>query len=97
MTEYFRSTIADGQIPTFSGAAEVLGISRLSLEQRCQGGAAWRECEKMLADYLMVGGLTKRFDASLVRQILQTMSSSSGGDENGVDAGSLLVTVHVVD
>lgn len=96
MTDYFRRASEDGYIPTFSGAAAHLGVDNLTL-LRWRGESpefdgAYRESRLLLADLLTEGGLTKRFDSSLVRLLLAGLT---GEDEEGDDR-SLEVTVRVL-
>ena len=98
MIRYFKETIASGAIPTFSEAAERLGIGNLEILRACrEDGAmrdAWRECRMLLSDHLTVGGLTKRYDASLVKLLLGELDERAASGE-GESAG-LDVTVRVI-
>lgn len=97
MILYFRETIANGAIPTFSEAAALLGIGNLDLLRLAREGGemgdAYRECRMLLSDYLTVGGLTKRLDASLVKLLLGELDERSEGTAG---ASSLDVTVRVI-
>ena len=97
MITYFKETIASGAIPTFSEAAERLGIGNLALlrtarEDRAMGDA-YRECRMLLCDHLTVGGLTKRYDGSLVKLLLTELDerSEQASGDSGLD-----VTVRVI-
>ena len=98
MITYFKETIAGGAIPTFSEAAERLGSTNLALLAAVREGGemadAWRECRMLLSDCLMVGGLGKRFDSSLVKLLLGELDERSEESEGG--GGSLDVTVRVI-
>ena len=97
MITYFKDMIASGAIPTFSGAAEELGLSNLSiLREAGKGGEmgdAFRECRMLLSDYLTVGGLTKRLDSSLVKMLLADLDER-GRESEG--ASGLDVTLRVI-
>ncbi len=97
MIQYFKEMIANGAIPTFSEAAERLGVGNVELLRFAhEDGAmsdAYRECRMLLFDHLLVGGLTKRFDSSLVKLLLGELEERS---EDAGGASSLDVTVHVI-
>ncbi len=97
MITYFKETIANGAIPTFSEAAERLGMGNLDLLRSArEGGAmgdAYRECRMLLSDYLTVAGLTKRLDSSLVKLLLTELDERS---EEATGASALDVTVRVI-
>jgi hypothetical protein len=97
MITYFKETIASGAIPTFSEAAERLGMGNVELLRFArEGGAmgdAYRECRMLLSDHLLVGGLTKRLDSSLVKLLLGELDERS---EDAGGASALDVTVRVI-
>jgi hypothetical protein len=97
MITYFKDTIASGAIPTFSEAAERLGCGNVELLRAAREdgtlGDAYRECRMLLFDHLLVGGLCKRFDSSLVKLMLGELDER-GEDEGG--ASELSVTVRVI-
>ncbi len=83
MIAYFREEIAEGRIPTFSGAAERLGYTCGMLMQACREreafAAAYAECRMLLVDYLIEGGLTKRLDGTLVKLMLAELGHAEVG------------------
>ena len=97
MITYFKETIASGAIPTFSEAARRLGIGNVELlrfaREESEMGDAYRECRMLLFDHLLVGGLTKRFDSSLVKLLLGELEERR---EDAAGASSLDVTVRVI-
>ena len=97
MITYFKDMIASGAIPTFSGAAELLGVSNLSILRAAgeggEMGDAFRECRMLLSDYLTVGGLTKRLDSSLVKMLLAELDERSRESEG---VSGLDVTLRVI-
>lgn len=101
MTEYFRSMIEAGEIPTFSGAAEELSVDRGTLErfrrEEPEFAEAFRECRALFADCLIEGGLKKRFDSSLVRHLLSEQEREIA-EEREADGGAnrLEVLIRVV-
>lgn len=98
MIRYFRECAAGGELPTFSGAAELLGVGVLTLgEWRARDPAfarATAECRAITADHLLRQGLAKRYDASLVKFLLPFFGMGSDGEE-GPD--ELSVKIEVLD
>lgn len=83
MIAYFRGEIAEGRIPTFSGAAERMGCSCSALMRACRErevfSEAYAECRMLLVDYLIEGGLTKRLDGTLVKLMLAELGRAEVG------------------
>ena len=99
MIGYFRACVAGGDLPTFSGAAELLGVDVATLrEQKTRDPAFARavtECRAILSDHLIRQGLLKRYDASLVKFLLPFYGV---GSEDGEDrADELSVVIEVLD
>ena len=93
---YFRSCAAGGELPTFSGAAELLGVGVTTLgewrEKDAAFARAYSECKAVLADHLLRQGLLKRYDASLVKFLLPILGVGSDGEE-GIDELSVKIEV----
>ena len=89
MIRYFRESAAGGELPTFSGAAELLGADTAAIgeqKNRDPGFArAVAECRAILSDHLIRQGLVKRYDASLVKYLLPLFGVGGGEDESGAD------------
>ena len=83
MINYFRGEIAEGRIPTFSGAAARMGCSCSALLRACRErevfSEAYAECRMLLVDYLIEGGLTKRLDGTLVKLMLAELGRTEVG------------------
>ena len=96
MIRYFRDCAAGDELPTFSGAAETLGVGVAALsEWRAHDPAfarAFSECRAILADHLIRQGLQKRYDASLVKFLLPICGVGTDGEE-GPDELSVKIEV----
>jgi len=97
MVRYFRECAAGGELPTFSGAAELLGVDTAELgEMKARDPAFARavgECRAILSDHLIRQGLVKRYDASLVKFLLPLYGVGVGDGEEGVDELSVKIEV----
>lgn len=99
MIRYFRACAAGGELPTFSGAAELLGVDVATVgEWKTRDPAFARavaECRAILSDHLIRQGLLKRYDASLVKFLLPLYGT---GSEDGEDRPEeLSVVIEVLD
>ena len=98
LVRYFRECAAGGELPTFSGAAELLGVDVATVgEWKTRDpifARALAECRAILADHLLRQGLQKRYDASLVKFLLPSFGVGTDGDE-GPD--ELSVKIEVVE
>lgn len=96
MIRYFRDCVAGDELPTFSGAAQTLGVGVGTLsEWRTRDPAfarAFSECRAILADHLIRQGLVKRYDASLVKFLLPIFGIGVEGEE-GPDELSVKIEV----
>ena len=93
MYVFFRS-YADQGAPSFIKFAESIGATHADLESfRVHGefDRSYRECSEIRRDYLIDNALTRRFDPSLVKYLLEN-ERISGGEED-----SLKVKVEVVE
>lgn len=99
MIRYFRECAAGGELPTFSGAAELLGVGVTVLEEwKARDPAFARaaaECRAILADHLLRQGLIKRYDASLVKFLLPIFGL--GSDDGGAGVDELSVKIEVLE
>ena len=99
MIRYFRACAAGGELPTFSGAAELLGVDVATVgEWKTRDpifARALTECRAILSDHLIRQGLLKRYDASLVKFLLPFYGT---GSEDGEDrSDELSVVIEVLD
>ncbi len=96
LIRYFRESAAGGELPTFSGAAELLGVDVATLGEWKENdpafARAYAECRAVLADHLLRQGLQKRYDASLVKFLLPSFGVGTDGDE-GPDELSVKIEV----
>ena len=98
MIRYFRSCSEGDELPTFSGAAGMLGVDAETLDEWKKSdptfSRAWRECLSVLSDHLIRMGLTKRYDASLVKYLLALYGV---GDEGESEPDELSVKIEVLE
>ncbi len=99
MIRYFRACAAGGELPSFSGGAELLGVDVATVgEWKTRDPAFARavaECRAILSDHLIRQGLLKRYDASLVKFLLPLYGI---GSEDGEDRPEeLSVVIEVLD
>ena len=98
MVRYFRSCSEGDELPTFSGAAGMLGVDAPTLEEWRKTdptfARAWRECLSVLTDHLIRMGLTKRYDASLVKYLLALYGMGSEGES---EPDELSVKIEVLE
>ena len=98
MIRYFRSCSEGNELPTFSGAAATLGVEAPTLDEWRRidpvFARAWRACLSILTDHLIVMGLTKRYDASLVKYLLALYGM---GDEGENEPDELSVKIEVLE
>lgn len=96
LIRYYRECAAGGELPTLSGAAELLGTDVATLGEWKEGDPAFArataECRSILADHLLRQGLLKRYDASLVKFLLPVLGLGSDGEE-GPDELSVKIEV----
>ena len=96
MIRYFRGCAAGDELPTFSGAAELLGVGVTTLGKWRESDPAFArataECRSILADHLLRQGLLKRYDASLVKFLLPILGVGADGEE-GPDELSVKIEV----
>ena len=93
MYVFFRS-YADQGAPSFIKFAESIGATCADLESfrvHVEFDRSYRECSEIRRDYLIDNALTRRFDPSLVKYLLEN-ERISGSEEN-----SLKVQVEVVE
>ena len=94
---YFRACAAGGELPTFSGAAELLGVDVATIrawgERDPAFARAVTECRAILSDHLIRQGLTKRYDASLVKYLLPLYGVGSDDGEEHPDELSVVIEV----
>ena len=99
MIRYFRACAAGGELPTFSGAAELLGVDVATVgEWKTRDpifARALAECRAILSDHLIRQGLLKRYDASLVKYLLPLFGVGNGDGETGAD--ELTVRIEVLE
>ena len=96
---YFRTCAAGGELPTFSGAAELLGVDVATLGEWGDRDPAFAravsECRAILSDHLIRQGLMKRYDASLVKFLLPQYGI--GSDDGDGRPDELSVVIEVLD
>ncbi len=88
----FFAGFGEGGAPSFAKFAMSIGVTVEQLEgyrSNKQFDRAWRECNEIRRDYLIDRALTRRYDPSFVKFLLQ---DSDGGEEDG----RLDVTVRVI-
>ena len=99
LIRYFRECAAGGELPTFSGAAELLGVDVATFAEwkACVPAfaRAHGECRAILSDHLVRQGLLKRYDASLVKFLLPLYGV--GDDEGDGIPNELSVVIEVLD
>ena len=97
MIRYFRGCAAGGELPTFSGAAEMLGVDTAAIGERKNRDPAFAravaECRAILSDHLIRQGLVKRYDASLVKYLLPLFGLGENDGEEGADELSVRIEV----
>ena len=97
MIRYFRACAAGGELPTFSGAAELLGVDVATVgEWKTRDpifARALAECRAILSDHLIRQGLLKRYDASLVKFLLPFYGTGSEDGEDRPDELSVVIEV----
>ena len=99
MIRYFRGCAAGGELPTFSGAAEMFGVDTAAIGERKNRDPAFAravaECRAILSDHLIRQGLAKRYDASLVKYLLPLFGVGGNDGEEGAD--ELAVRIEVLE
>ena len=97
MIRFFRACAAGGELPTFSGAAELLGVDVATLGEWGDRDPAFAravsECRAILSDHLIRQGLMKRYDASLVKFLLPFYGTGSEDGEDRPDELSVVIEV----
>jgi hypothetical protein len=81
----FFISYADAQsAPSFEKFARSIGATRAQLERfkkHAKFSAAWEECEQILRDYLIDRALTKKFDPSFVKYMLDREEVDKTSDD----------------
>jgi hypothetical protein len=86
MYVFFKS-FADHGAPSFIKFAESIGVTYQDLEGfrvHAEFDRSYRECSEIRRDYLIDNALTRRFDPSLVKYLLEN-ERIRGGDEDSLD------------
>ena len=95
MLDYFATYRGEDGIPSFSKFRRSVSLS-LSDFERLKKKRSFREavdeCSEFRRDYLIDCGLTKRFDASFVKFLLQSELECTESDED-----TLTVSFEVID
>jgi hypothetical protein len=95
MYVYFKSYADSPGAPSFVKFAESIGITLADLErfrEHREFDRSYRECSEIRRDYLIDNALTRRFDPSLVKYLVERETECDGGDDT-----SLTVRIEVVD
>ena len=97
LIRFFRENAAGGELPTFSGAAELFGVDTATLGEWKTADPAFAramtECRAILSDHLVRQGLLKRYDASLVKYLLPLYGVGEGGEDGAPDELSVVIEV----
>ena len=96
MYAFFRGYDGCGAPPSFSKFAGSIGVTLKNLESlrvKKKFDEAYRECSEIRRDYLIDGALTKRYDSSFTKFLLN--SEFGMGDEELDEA--LTVRLEVVE
>ncbi len=82
----FFTEYADGGLPSFVKFARSIGATLAELEgfrKRREFDRAYRECEEIRRDYLIDGGLTRRFDGSFTKFLLSLDGERDAAENEG--------------
>lgn len=93
---YFTTSVTDFSIPSFSKFARSIGVTLASLEEyrkHSEFDRAWRDCIEIRRDYLIDCALTRRYDPSFVKFLLDFEM----GKENEESDDGFALTVKVED
>ena len=91
---FFKSYADSTGAPSFVKFAESIGVTLADLERfrvHREFDRSYRECSEIRRDYLIDNALTRRFDPSLVRYLLEHETECEQEDD------SLTVRVEVVE
>jgi hypothetical protein len=91
---FFKSYSDLSGAPSFVKFAESIGVTLADLERfraHYEFDRSYRECSEIRRDYLIDNALTRRFDPSLVKYLLDNDRESDAADD------SLTVRVEVVE
>ena len=83
LLDYFKGFCGEGGAPSIAKFSKEYGISIAKLQRlgkRSDFREVMNECSELRRDYLIDCGLTKRFDASFVKFVLQFESESGAND-----------------
>jgi hypothetical protein len=83
----FFKSYADQGAPSFIKFAESIGVTYKDLEgfrAHSEFDRSYRECSEIRRDYLIDNALTRRFDPSLVKYLLEN-ERIRGGDEDSLE------------
>lgn len=98
MYSFFISYSESAAAPSFSKFARSVGVTLEDVERfrrNSEFDRAYRECNEIRRDYLIDSALTRRFDPSLVKFLLQAEFGMGEKEKEDTD-NSLSVTLEVL-